>query len=176
MLDAWFDKDLIIRYRKPPGLSRDVTSRLNDIVYTNDFLLSEIRKAITNPFRKVNELVTDYESELASITEEAKGFSPLSKAVAEHESPATREQLRDQLYDCLLLLDLLTNDAGLLYRTSFRVSNREAFDVYQLIYFIAMVIQKEVNALDLMTSSIQGEIAMYREESTGACCFNTSRK
>jgi uncharacterized damage-inducible protein DinB len=157
-LDAWFDHDHEFLSDNSSG-GWSAAQILEHVMLTNHYLLILIKKGT----RKANEvsakaslqeLINDYEFENNALNEVGiyKSFRwerpEHMEPKGNHSLTEIRDQLRDQLYQCLCCLDELADGQGVLYRMTMTVNNIGKLDVYQYLYFLALHIRRHIAQLE----------------------------
>jgi hypothetical protein len=159
ILDGYFDSDDKFLYDKTAN-RWNVAQILEHVMLTNQYLLILIEKGAARALTLAQHN--------QGYTEAGKGYeleTPSLLAVGVHksfewENPAHMEptcsrplneiriELRDQLHQCLCLLDSLRNGEGVLYKMTMTVNNLGKLDVYQYIYFLALHVKRHLAQLD----------------------------
>jgi hypothetical protein len=157
-IDVWFDKDPQVRNYKPNNGGWTIDQILEHIGLTNHFLLILIEKgtskALTNASKlDINEELKNYVFHRDKLTEVGlhKSFPWIRPEHMEPKSEKTlqevRQQLKDQLKQCLDNLDRLKNGEGVLYKTTMSVNDLGKIDVYEYIYFLGQHGQRHVTQM-----------------------------
>jgi hypothetical protein len=148
-IDLWFDRSPEIRQFKPINENAwTIDQILEHIALTNHFLLILIdkgtRKALNlAPSADLDTALVDYvfDPEKFDKIGQLKSFEWIRP---EHMEPKgeknlgeIRMQLKDQLNQCLHILDLLKNGEGVLYKTTMTVDDLGKINVYEYLYFLA---------------------------------------
>lgn len=147
-LDAWFDVPADLRRFRPADGGWTVNEILEHTALTNHFLLVLIRKGTRKALQQAS--TTDLSAELAAYSfqieklEEVGVLNSFSWIRPEHMEPTgtrplseVRQQLRQQLAECLQLLIDLKDGEGVLYKTTMSVNGLGKITVYEYLYFLA---------------------------------------
>lgn len=157
-VDKWFDEDVEIRQYKPLKGGWNIDEILEHIALTNHFLLILIdkgtNKALSNAAKlELEEELKNYVFHRDKLTEVGlhKSFPWIRPAHMEPkgEKPLVevRLQLKAQLNQCLLSLEMLKNGEGVLYKTTMSVNELGKIDVYEYIYFLAQHGQRHITQM-----------------------------
>ncbi len=133
-IDNWFDKPKELRNYKPKNAGWTIDEILEHIGLTNHFLLILIEKGTKKALQNVNKL--DIEEELKTYTFHRdkltevglhKSFNWIRpehmEPIKEKALPEIRQQLKEQLQQCLGYLETLKDGQGILYKTTMSVNN-----------------------------------------------------
>ncbi|MCR5889370.1 DinB family protein [Hymenobacter sp. J193] len=157
-LDTWFAKDVDLRRYRPLDGGWTVDEILEHVGLTNHFLLILIHKAARKALQNAQQqdlaaaLVEQLfqEDKLAEIGKH-KSFPWIRP---EHMEPSgtkplaeVRQQLKQQLQECLQTLDNLPNGEGILYKTTMSVNSLGKIDVYEYLYFLAQHGQRHLQQM-----------------------------
>jgi len=157
-IDTWFVKDTKLREYKPLSGGWSINQILEHIGLTNYFLLILIEKgtnkAIANA-QKLNleEELINYDFHRTKLEEvgQHKSFAWIRP---EHMDPKgeksleqVRQQLREQLKQCLNAIMRLPNGEGVLSKTTMSVNNLGKIDVYEYIYFLSQHGQRHISQM-----------------------------
>jgi DinB superfamily len=147
-LDAWFDAPADLRLYRPADGGWTVNEILEHTALTNHFLLVLIRKGARKALQQAP--TADLAAELAAYSFQTEKLAEVgvlnsfSWVRPEHMEPAgtrpvaeVRQQLRQQLTECLQLLADLENGEGVLYKTTMSVNGLGKITVYEYLYFLA---------------------------------------
>lgn len=157
-IDQWFDKDETLRSYQPKNGGWTIDQILEHIGLTNHFLLILIdkgtNKALANSAKlDINEALKDYVFNRDKLTEVGlhKSFNWIRQEHMEPKGEKTlaevRQQLKDQVNQCLHYLDQLKHGEGVLYKTTMTVNNLGKIDVYEYIYFLAQHGQRHITQM-----------------------------
>lgn len=158
-VDTWFEKSPEVLNYKPRSGGWDNAQVLEHIGLTNHFLLILIDKGTNKALQNVNKL--DLQNELANysfskdkLTEvglhqsfewiRPEHMEPMGKL----SLPEVRQQLKQQLSQCLDCLEKLKNGEGALYKTTMTVNSLGKIDVYEYIYFLAQHGQRHITQME----------------------------
>jgi DinB superfamily len=157
-IDNWFDKDINTRQYKPQNGGWTIDQILEHIGLTNYFLLILIEKGAKKALLNVNKL--DLEEELKTYTFHRDKLTEVGLHQSfdwirpEHMEPngeknqgEVRQQLKDQLKQCLDYLELLKDGQGVLFKTTMTVNDLGKIDVYEYIYFLAQHGQRHITQM-----------------------------
>ncbi|KAA9339347.1 DinB family protein [Hymenobacter busanensis] len=171
-LDAWFDQSAPLRAFVPTRGGWTVDQILEHTALTNHYLLILIEKGAQKALNNTSGL--DLAQELAAHSfqygklDEVGLFGSFGWMRPEHMEPRgnksgqeVREQLKQQLRQCLDVLDRLPNGEGVLYRTTMTVNNLGKIDVYEYVYFLAKHAQRHL-------AQMQRNAAEYAQATTEA--------
>jgi hypothetical protein len=158
-LFLWFEtKDELLEYRPAKG-GWTIREILEHVSLTNHFLLILIKKGVT----KSKELAK-HENVDKVLEEYAFDWERL-KVIGEHKSfewnrPKHMEPtgissvneigltLKEQMIECLSLLDQVSNGEGVLYKTMMSVNDLGKIDVYHYIYFLVQHINRHLTQME----------------------------
>jgi DinB superfamily len=157
-IDNWFDKPKELRNYKPKNAGWTIDQILEHIGLTNHFLLILIEKGTKKALQNVGKL--DIQEELKTYTFHRdkltevglhKSFNWIRpehmEPNGEMNLPEVRQQLKEQLRQCLDYLERLKDGQGILYKTSMSVNNLGKIDVYEYIYFLAQHGQRHITQM-----------------------------
>lgn len=158
-IDTWFDKDAALRHYRPKNGGWTIDEILEHIGLTNHFLLILIEKGTKKALQNAQK--QDLKAALESnvfhwdkLTEiglhrsfpwmrpahmEPLGSKPISEI---------RQQLKEQLAQCLHCLDQMPNGEGVLYTTTMTVNDLGKINVYEYIYFLAQHGQRHLMQME----------------------------
>jgi len=157
-IDLWFDKDPDLRNDQPQNGGWTINQILEHIGLTNHFLLILIEKGTQKALNNANDLdlktaLENYHFHKDQLTEIGlhKSFDWIRpehmEPTGEKTLPEVRNQLKDQLAQCLNCLDLLKNGEGALYKTTMTVNNFGKIDVYEYLYFLGQHGQRHLTQM-----------------------------
>lgn len=157
-IDLWFDKDPDLRNDQPQNGGWTINQILEHIGLTNHFLLILIEKGTQKALNNANDLdlktaLENYHFHKDQLTEIGlhKSFDWIRpehmEPTGEKTLPEVRNQLKDQLAQCLNYLDLLKNGEGALYKTTMTVNNLGKIDVYEYLYFLGQHGQRHLTQM-----------------------------
>ncbi len=167
-IDLWFDKDEDMMQFKPLNNGWTIAQILEHIGLTNHFLLILIdkgaNKALTNSAQlDLDEELKNYVFQRDKLTEVGlhQSFTWIRPAHmepnGEKSSAEVRQQLKEQLKQCLAYLDMLKNGEGVLYKTTMSVNNLGKIDVYQYLYFLAQHGQRHLTQMVKNKAQFDGQ-------------------
>lgn len=159
VMDEWFDKEHTLRSYKPSSGGWSVNEVLEHVMLTNYFLLIIIEKGRVKALRKSETL-----SKADMVPENYSLSNPALLEIArpsafewqrpEHHQPSgqrslyeIRREIRYQLEQCLITLELLPNGEGVLHQTTMSVNNLGKLDVYQYLYFLSLHAQRHLQQM-----------------------------
>jgi hypothetical protein len=157
-VDMWFDKEVDLQQYKPENGGWSIEEILEHIGLTNHFLLILIdkgtNKALANAAKlNIEEELKKYVFHRDKLTEVGlhKSFNWIRPEHMEPKGEKTlievRQQLKDQLNQCLLSLEMLKNGEGILHKTTMSVNELGKIDVYEYIYFLAQHGQRHITQM-----------------------------
>lgn len=170
VVDEWFDKEHSLRSYKPTAGGWCVNEVLEHIMLTNHFLLILVEKGTMKALK--NSEVGDHDAcfwpENYSLNKPGLHQVADPNAFAwhrpEHHQPSgsrplweVRREIRDQLDQCLITLELLPNGEGTMYKTTMSVNNLGKLDVYEYLYFLALHAQRHLRQLEKIRSKFSEE-------------------
>ena len=167
VVDEWFDKDHTLRCHKPSSGGWSVNEVLEHVMLTNHFLLIIIMKGREKALKKRetlsgSEIVPENYSLSNSALLEIAQPNAFVWQRPEHHLPSgqkplykIRHEIRDQLDECLITLELLPNGEGVLHQTTMSVNNLGKLDVYQYVYFLALHAQRHIKQMDKIKHEFQ---------------------
>ena len=160
VLDEWFDKKQSLRCFKPPSGGWSVSEVLEHVMLTNRFLLILIEKGTIKALKKCElsagsfTIPEDYVLANTTLLEVADP-NAFAWHRPDHQHPSgshslyhIRREIRDQLDQCLITLELLPNGEGVLHHTTMSVNNVGKLDVYQYLYFVALHAQRHLRQME----------------------------
>jgi hypothetical protein len=159
LLDSYFDRDEKF-LNQQTGQGWNAAQILEHVMLTNQYLLILIEKGATRALvlarenREFIETGKNYSVENAALLEIGIHKSFAWENPAHMEPKGTRAlteircELRDQLYQCLCILDALRKGEGLLYKTTMTVNNLGKLDVYQYLYFLVLHLKRHLTQLE----------------------------
>ena len=158
-IDGWFDKDASLMGYKPDSGGWSINEILEHIALTSHFLLILIekgsRKALANTLNlNLEEELNNYNFHRDKI-EEVGRHESFAWVRPEHMDPKgersleeIRQQLKDQLNQCLEVLSKLPNGEGVLSKTTMTVNDLGKIDVYEFIYFLSQHGQRHISQME----------------------------
>ena len=159
VVDEWFDKDHPLPCYKPSNGGWCVNEVLEHIMHTNHFLLILIEKGRTKALKKSQSIsLADMVPQNYTLSNPAMLEIAQPDAFAwqrpEHHQPTgqrpmneIRREIRNQLDECLVTLELLPNGEGILHQTTMSVNNLGRLDVYQYVYFLSLHAQRHIQQM-----------------------------
>src|SRR5688572_12221379 len=160
VVDEWFDKELSLCNYTPVDQKWTVYEVLEHIMLANQSLLIIIDDGTVKALQKEDvlnaqrELPTNYllgnEALLAVADPHAFTWQHHEdhQPHGERKPHEIRRELRDQLEQCLITLELLPNGEGLLHQANIPVTTIGALDVYQCLYFLALHAQRHLRQME----------------------------
>ncbi|MDO1446053.1 DinB family protein [Rhodocytophaga aerolata] len=147
-IDRWFDVPDTLGNFTPSNSGWTIHQILEHVSLTNHFLLILIEKGKRKALQMVDE--AKLQEALATYAFESDQLTQIGMHQSfiwirpEHMEPRgekpmeeIRQLLKEQLAQCLAVLEALPNGEGVLYKTTMSVNNLGKIDVYQYIYFLA---------------------------------------
>jgi hypothetical protein len=162
-IDTWFFKEASLREYKPKSGGWSINEILEHIALTSHFLLILIekgsRKALANTLNlNLEEELKNYNFHRDKI-EEVGRHESFAWIRPEHMDPKgirsleeIRQQLKDQLNQCLDVLQKLPHGEGVLSRTTMTVNDLGKIDVYEFIYFLSQHGQRHISQMEKVES------------------------
>ncbi|MBI3221159.1 MAG: DinB family protein [Bacteroidetes bacterium] len=159
-IDYWFDMAEPCRQYKPLNGGWSIDQILEHISLTNHFLLILILKATKKSLEKKastldwQQEVTNYSFQLEKLQQIGihKSFCWMRPEHMEPKGDITlvevRQKLKEQLHQCLQVLDQLKNGEGALHKTTMTVNSLGKMDVYEYLYFLAQHGQRHVTQME----------------------------
>ena len=157
-IDNWFDKPKELRNYKPQNAGWTIDQILEHIGLTNHFLLILIEKGTKKALQNVSKL--DIQEELKTYTFHRDKLTQIGlhksfnwirpehmEPNGEKTLPEVRQQLKEQLQQCLGYLEILEDGQGILYKTTMSVNDLGKIDVYEYIYFLAQHGQRHITQM-----------------------------
>jgi hypothetical protein len=144
-VDAWFERDEVLRAFRPASGGWSVDQVLEHIALTNRFLMLTLRKYVDIVERRAKrgDPVSVGESDLArlDVIGERGSFGwPRPEHMEPTGAPSSvevRATLHAQLGECLILLERIGGGLGSLCRITMTVNGLGKIDLYQWLYFLA---------------------------------------
>lgn len=170
-IDAWFEKDSALRAYRPSNSGWTINEILEHIGLTNHYLFILIEKATSKALANTQQ--ADLPTELANHVFQYEKLAEIGLHKSfpwirpEHMEPTgatplaeVRQQLKDQVQQCLNTLDKLSHGEGVLYKTTMSVNGLGKLNVYEYIYFLAQhgrrhIMQMEKNELEFNSATAQ---------------------
>jgi hypothetical protein len=157
-IDNWFDKPIALRKYEPENAGWTIDQILEHIGLTNHFLLILIGKATKKALQNVGKLNIQEELKTYTFHREKLTEIGLHKSFnwirpehmepkGERTLPEVRQQLKEQLQQCLDYLETLKDGHGILYKTTMSVNDLGKIDVYEYIYFLAQHGQRHITQM-----------------------------
>ena len=157
-IDKWFNKESQLRAYKPMNGGWSINEILEHIGLTNHFLLILIEKGTNKALQNVHKL--DLQTELKNYQFHREKLNEVGQHNSftwirpEHMEPKAkktqneiRQQLKDQVAQCINCLDKLKNGEGVLYKTTMTVNSLGKINVYEYIYFLAQHGQRHITQM-----------------------------
>jgi hypothetical protein len=166
VVDEWFDKELALRNYQPVGGGWCIDEVLEHVMLSNHFLLILIQKGTTKALKNCQECNGE------SLWPDAYSLdSPALHQIAdpqafvwhrpEHHAPSggqplwkIRREIRDQLHQCLIILELMPNGEGTRHEIAMSVNNLGKLDVYHYIYFLALHAQRHLKQMEKIETNL----------------------
>jgi hypothetical protein len=154
-MDRWFDRPAEVRAFRPASGGWTVDEVLEHVSLTNHYLMLTLRKSVETAVRRAarGEPIPPAESDLHRLQAiGVRGSFPWSRP--EHMEPtgrvtsdAVRVTLRDQVAECLALLDRMNGGEGALCHLRMSVNHLGRVDLYQWLYFLAQHARRHLQQL-----------------------------
>jgi hypothetical protein len=159
-VDDWFDRPEDLRHFRPASGGWSVDQVLEHVTLTNHFLLLTLRKwaAIARHRANRGDPIPQGESDLGrlEVIGERGSFGwvrPEHMEPTGVPSPAeVRATLRQQLGECLMLLERIGGGIGALCRVTMTVNALGKIDLYQWLYFLAQHARRHLQQLAALES------------------------
>jgi hypothetical protein len=159
IVDNWFDKDEKLRMYRPKSGGWSIHQNLEHVSLTNHFLLILIEKGAKKALANTQGLKLEEELENHYFhrdkLEEVGQHRSYAWNRPEHMDPKgerplveIRQQLRDQLNQCLIVLEKLPNGEGVFSKTTMTVNGLGRIDVYEFIYFLSQHVQRHISQME----------------------------
>jgi uncharacterized damage-inducible protein DinB len=158
-IDTWFEKDAKLREYQPKSGGWSINQILEHIGLTSHFLLILIEKGTRKALANVQNL--NLKEELANYNfhrtklEEVGQHRSYAWIRPEHMEPKgektleqVRQQLKDQLKQCITALEKLPSGEGILSKTTMSVNDLGKIDVYEYIYFLSQHGQRHISQME----------------------------
>jgi hypothetical protein len=157
-IEVWFDKEKNLRAYKPKSGGWNIDQVLEHIALTNHFLLILIDKGANKALHNIQNLVLEDELKNYEFHRDKLDEVGLHKSFPwirpEHMEPKgeksmeeVRSELKNQLQQCLEILDKVKNGEGVLYKTTMSVNQLGKIDVYEYLYFLAQHGQRHITQM-----------------------------
>jgi hypothetical protein len=159
VVDEWFDRDHPLPCYKPSNGGWCINEVLEHVMLTNQFLLILIEKGRTKALKKSQSIsFADMVPQRYTLSNPALLEIAQPDAFVwqrpEHHQPTgqrhmneVRREIRNQLDECLVTLELLPNGEGILHQTTMSVNNLGRLDVYQYVYFLSLHAQRHIQQM-----------------------------
>lgn len=163
-VDAWFDHPEELRRFHPASGGWTVDQVLEHVTLTNRYLMLTLYKwaAIAEHRARRGDAITEGESDLRrlEIIGERGSFGWVRPEHMEPTALPTAEEvrtlLRQQLGECLILLERISGGVGALCRITMTVNALGKIDLYQWLYFLAQHARRhgqQLNAIEREAAS-----------------------
>ena len=159
-IDHWFDMDEPCRQYKPLDGGWSIDQILEHVSLTNHFLLILILKATKKSLEK-KASTPDWKKEVENYSFQLEKLEQVGVHKSfywmrpEHMEPTgdvtlveVRQKLKEQLHQCLNVLDQLKNGEGALHKTTMTVNSLGKMDVYEYLYFLAQHGQRHITQME----------------------------
>lgn len=162
-VDGWFDRDDAVRGFRPLKGRWSIDQVLEHIALTNHYLILTLRKLSKIAERRANRgiSVATAESDLDRLLiigqrgtfqwDRPEHMEPTGLAPCE-----VRDRLRQQLGECLILLERLRGGRGALCRITMTVDRLGKIDLYQWLYFLAQHARRHLPQLAELEAEFRG--------------------
>jgi hypothetical protein len=175
-VDDWFDRAEALRRFRPPSGGWSADQVLEHVTLTNRFLLLTLRKwvGIAQHRARRGDPIPQGESDLGRLVVIGERGS-FGWVRPEHMEPTgvppsaeVRARLREQLGECLILLERIGGGIGALCRVTMTVNALGKIDLYQWLYFLAQHARRHVQQLAAIEAEFASGEAKQREPGTAA--------
>jgi hypothetical protein len=154
-VDGWFDRPESLRRFRPASGGWSVDQVLEHVTLTNHFLLLTLRKwaGIAQHRASRGDPIPQGESDLSrlEVIGERGSFEWIRpehmEPTAMPSSVEVRALLRQQLGECLILLERISGGVGALCRVTMTVNALGKIDLYQWLYFLAQHARRHVQQM-----------------------------
>jgi DinB superfamily len=157
-VDNWFEKPADVRQFRPQNGGWTIDEILEHIYLTNHFLLIIIEKGAVKSMKNsvdlnLNNMPVDYDFPIEKLNEIGihQSFNWMRP---EHMEPVEkrplsilRENLKNQLAQCSVVLNKIQNGEGVLQTTMMSVNNLGKIDVYSYLYFLAKHAERHITQM-----------------------------
>jgi len=171
-LDAWFDRGEMLRQRTPASGRWSINAVLEHVALTNHFLMLTLRKWAATADERVarGDPIPDDESDLQRLLVIGERGS-FGWERPEHMEPTglptpteVQARLRQQLGDCLTILERMSDGRGALCLVTMTVNDLGKIDLYQWLYFLAQHARRHLQQL----TAIEAEFAVAVAHTSGS--------
>lgn len=158
-VDHWFEKTTLLHYYQPANGGWTIAQVLEHIGLTNHFLLILIEKGTQKALALSAK--TEWEHALETYVFHKDQLTEVGIHQSfqwirpDHMEPlgnksmeAVRQQIKDQVGQCLSCLLQLKNGEGILYTTTMTVNGLGKIDVYQYLYFLIQHAQRHITQME----------------------------
>lgn len=160
-LDTWFEVEGS-KYNPQDG-GWSIHENLEHITLTSYFLLKVIRKGRDKALKRYQnqEDNVEGESELEALAHisDPDAFEWIRpehmQPTGEKSNEEIRQLMKQQLNECLQILDDLSQGAGSLYKVQMSVQNLGKIDMYQWLYFLAQHAKRHIPQIEAVYSEYQ---------------------
>lgn len=158
-VDRWFDTPDDERNFHPAADAWSTAQVLEHIALTNHFLLILVEKGAQKALNRaqtedLQEALREYTFHRDKLTEVGihQSFTWIRpehmEPTGEKSLPEVRQQLKDQLEQCMRTLDSLKNGEGVLCKTTMTVNDLGKIDVYEYLYFISQHARRHITQME----------------------------
>jgi hypothetical protein len=173
-IDVWFERPEDLRRFRPSSGDWSVDQVLEHVTLTNRFLMLTLRKwaRIAEHRAGRGDRIPEGESDLGrlEVIGERGSFGwvrPQHMEPTGAPAAEVRATLRQQLAECLILLERLGGGVGALCRVTMTVNALGKIDLYQWLYFLAQHARRHLQQLEAIEAEFIAETARRAEQSTG---------
>ena len=154
----WFDKEEELKSYPPQNGGWSISQILEHIALTNHFLLILINKGADKAVKNIQNqsletLLKEFDDDLNKLNSIGVNTS-FNWIRPEHMEPKgiksefeIKEELINQLRQCLNQLEKLKNGEGLLYKTTMTVNQLGKLNVYEYIYFLSKHAERHIQQM-----------------------------
>jgi hypothetical protein len=158
-IDAWFEKDVKLQEYQPKSDGWSINQILEHIGLTNHFLLILIEKGTKKALANLQNLnlkeeLVNYNFHRTKLEEvgQHRSFAWIRPAHMEPKGEMSlelvRQQIKNQLAQCISALEKLPSGEGILSRTTMSVNDLGKIDVYEYLYFLSQHGQRHISQME----------------------------
>jgi hypothetical protein len=171
-VDAWFDREEDLLHFRPASGGWSASQVLEHVTLTNRFLMLTLGKWAKIAAQRVRrgDPVPEGESDLGrlEVIGERGSFGWVRP---EHMEPTgiptmveVRSVLRQQLGECLILLERMNGGVGAICRVTMTVNALGKIDLYQWLYFLAQHARRHLQQLAAIEAEFTSRVSSNHEE------------
>jgi gamma-glutamylcyclotransferase (GGCT)/AIG2-like uncharacterized protein YtfP len=156
---AWFDESDATKHYRPADGGWTIMEILEHIALTSHFLMILIEKGTRKALEKVDPAELEamkqtFHYDLGQLDEIGihQSFAWVRPEHMEPKGEKTETEIKneliEQLHQCLGHLDTLKNGEGLLYKTTMTVNGLGKINVYEYIYFLSKHAERHIGQME----------------------------